>query len=290
MSNSNDTLQRFIFDDTDIRGEIVTLETSLHDILSIQTCPENIKSLLGEFLTAVCLLSRTLKFDGALTLQARGNGYVSVIVAEINHHKKIRGTVQLNPGTRADNANTIKDLLGDGILSIIIDPNKGERYQGIVALEGDTLAQCLEAYFFQSEQLPTRLWLHSSSHHAAGLLLQRLPQQNATSEKNTDAWETYTQLTDTITSDELLGLDHEILLLRLFHEDGVRIFDPESVVFSCSCSRARTDNTLKQLGKEELNNILKEDEKIIVDCHFCGFQYLYLQEDIDKMFAPETRH
>lgn len=291
MTTSSDQLHRFIFDDADIRGEIVTLEQSLQDILSIHQYPAHINQLLGEFLAAANLLSRTLKFDGSLTLQARGDGDLSLIMAEVNHQKKIRGVVQLNQdATNVTEKKSLKELLGNGMLSITIDPDKGERYQGIVALEGENLAEYLEAYFMQSEQLPTRIWLHSNEKKSAGMLLQRLPQQIANAEENGDAWETQTHLASTISSDELLNLTHEEILIRLFHETGVRVFDPESIIFSCSCSRERTNNTLQRLGQKELQTIIDEDGEVCVDCHFCGYKYIYTQEHTDALFSPETRH
>jgi molecular chaperone Hsp33 len=291
---SHDQLHRFIFDNSDIRGEIVTLTQSIHDAFAHQRYPAPIKHLLGEFLTAVSLLSRTLKFNGSLTLQARGDGDLPLIMAEINHQKKIRCVAQVNTPDDLDNR-TLASLLGKGILSIIIDPDKGERYQGIVALEGDTLAQCLEAYFLQSEQLPTKIWLSVTNNSgddtvATGMLLQQLPQQLASVEDNLDIWETQVHLASTVSNEELVELDHKTLLTRLFHERGVRVFDAEPIAFSCSCSRKRTDQTLTQLGRATLQQILEEEEKIVVDCHFCGFKYCYLSTDIDTLFMPITQH
>jgi molecular chaperone Hsp33 len=291
---SHDQLHRFIFDNSDIRGEIVTLAQSIDDAFAHQNYPAPIKRLLGEFLTAASLLSRTLKFDGSLTLQARGDGDLPLIMAEINHQKKIRCVAQVNTPKGLENR-SLASLLGKGILSIIIDPDKGERYQGIVALEGETLAQCLEAYFLQSEQLPTKIWLsvtdsNSNNAIASGMLLQRLPQQLASAEDNQDLWETQSHLASTVSNEELLTLDHETLLTRLFHERGVRVFEAEPIAFSCSCSRERTNQTLTQLGQTTLQEIVEKEGEVMVDCHFCGFQYKYLSTDIDQLFTPQTQH
>ena len=308
---SHDQLHRFIFDDSDIRGEIVTLAQSLSDAFAHQDYPAPIKQLLGEFLTATSLLSRTLKFDGSLTLQARGDGDLPLIMAEINHQKKIRCVAQVNTTEGLANR-SLTSLLGKGVLSIIIDPDKGERYQGIVALEGENLSQCLETYFLQSEQLPTKIWLSSTSDNegasegrsesakkdikgniqtiASGLLLQKLPQQLASAEENEDTWETQGHLASTVSSEELLTLDHKTLLTRLFHERGVRVFDAEPIAFSCSCSKERTNQTLIQLGQPTLQEIIEEEGEVLVDCHFCGFQYIYKDKDIKELFTPETQH
>lgn len=290
MANTSiDQLHRFIFDESDIRGEIVTLNQALHDAFVHQQYPAPIKRLLGEFLTATSLLSRTLKFEGTLTLQARGEGDLSLIMAEINHQRKIRCVAQLNSSASLSDR-SLRSLLGKGVLSIIIDPDKGERYQGIVALEGETLSECLEAYFMQSEQLPTRIWLSTDDDSASGLLLQRLPQQVASQEDNDDVWETQVHLANTVSEQELLTVDHATLLTRLFHERGVRMFDAEPIQFSCSCSQARSDQTLSKLGQASLEQVIEEEGKIAVDCHFCGHQYIYLAEDVRRLFAPDIQH
>jgi len=290
MNNaSNDQLHRFIFDHSDIRGEIVTLEQSISDAFAHQSYPASIKQLLGEFLIATSLLSRTLKFEGILTLQARGDGDLPLIMAEINHQRKIRCVAQINSQENLDHR-SLASLLGNGVLSIVINPDKGKRYQGIVALENDTLAACLEDYFTQSEQLPTKIWLSSNGHLASGLLLQRLPQQVASVDDNNDAWETQIHLASTVSAEELLNLDHSTLLTRLFHERGVRVFDAEPITFGCSCSHERSSHTLKQLGVDALQEIIAEEGQIIVDCHFCGFQYVYREDDVLRLFAANTQH
>src|SRR6478735_6257526 len=163
---SNDLLNRFIFDDCDIRGELVTLGESYREILSHNTYPPAIQKLLGEFLAAISLMSSTLKFDGMIILQARGDGAISTIMAECNHHNNIRGIVRLKPEVELSEAlaqkGSMQELLGNGVLVITIEPKrtenfggKLERYQGIVPMESDNLAGCLEHYFQQSEQLAT---------------------------------------------------------------------------------------------------------------------------------------
>lgn len=292
MSTNSDQLHRFIFDDTDIRGEIVSLKHSLQEAFSTQHYPLPLQKIVSEFLAAVSLMSRTLKFAGTMTLQARGDGDVSLIVAEVSHQKKVRAVAQFQNNSQPEQwrDDDLRSLIGQGVLSIIIDPDKGERYQGIVPLDKGSLSECLEDYFNQSEQLPTRIWLAADEQHASGMMLQRLPQQLASTETNDDSWATLSALADTISTSELLSLEHSVLLTRLFHEIGVRLFDAEAIVFSCSCSKERSSKALKQLGKEELNQIIREDGSIKVDCHFCGHQYEYLGDDIEQLFSPETRH
>ncbi len=286
---TNDNLQRFIFDDTDIRGEIVGLDQTIKDIHVNHNYPNSIRKLLGQFIAATSLLSSTLKFSGVLTLQARGDGDLPLIMAEVSHQKKVRAVAQYNEEIDLSER-SLSDLLGKGVLSIIIDPDKGEKYQGIVELNQETLAGCLESYFVQSEQLPTKLWISSNGDSAGGIMLQRLPQQIADAASNDDAWETQTHLANTLSDEEVLNLSHETLLTRLFHETGVRMFEPEHIHFSCSCSKERSSLALKRLGQSKLMEIVNQDGKITVDCHFCGFRYDYYDTDIKNLFKPEIRH
>ncbi len=298
---SNDLLNRFIFDDCDIRGELVTLGESYREILTHNKYPAAIQRLLGEFLAAVGLLSSTLKFDGMIILQARGDGAISTIMAECNHHNNIRGIVRLKEDAElsAQQAQTgsLQELLGNGVLVITIEPKRAEnfggkleRYQGIVPLEKETLAGCLEDYFQQSEQLATRLWFAADDQHASGFLIQALPQQLKTNDENRDHWETIEALADTISSEELLNLDHEQILYRLFHEQPVRVFDPTQVKFACSCSRERSESALLALGKTEVEELLVEKGSIDIDCQFCNQHYHFSPEDVRKLLGGNTLH
>ena len=299
---SNDLLHRFLFDDCDIRGEIVTLGDSYREVLSHNQQPPAIRQLLGEFLAAVGLLSSTLKFDGKIILQARGEGAISTIMAECSHHNSLRGIVRINPDIKIDDVmatrGTLQELLGKGVLVITIEPKrtenfegKLERYQGIVPMDAETLAACLEHYFQQSEQLATRLWLNANDNLATGLLVQALPQQLVTNpEENQDHWETITTLADTITSEEMLTLDHPSLLYRLFHEQQLRIFDPTALHFSCSCSRERSANALMTIGSDEVEQLLVEKGSIDIDCQFCNQHYHFAADEVRKLLGGNTLH
>lgn len=291
MSNS-DLLHRFIFDDCDIRGEIVSLEQSYQNVLEHNAYPDFIQRLLGEFLTAAALLSSTLKFDGIMTLQAKGNGPVSLIMAECSHHNTLRGIVRLaDHAGLTEETTALPDLIGQGILTITLDPAKGERYQGIVPLDADTLAGCLEHYFYQSEQLKTRLWLEANGERTGGLLLQALPRQQAkTDEINDEQWQTAITLAETVQRDELLNVAHSELLYRLFHELSVRLFSPKSLHFACSCSRQRSEEALRSLGRDDVEQLLVEQGVITVDCQFCNQVYRFEAADIRAMFGQDTLH
>lgn len=299
---SNDLLNRFIFDDCDIRGELVTLGKSYREILNHNVYPPAIQKLLGEFLAAVGLLSSTLKFDGVIILQARGEGAISTIMAECNHHNNIRGIVRLRDDVELTETlaqtGSMQELLGKGVLVITIEPKrtenfggKLERYQGVVPLEKETLAGCLEDYFQQSEQLATRLWFAADTEHASGFLIQALPQQLKTNaDENRDHWETIETLADTITPEELLGLDHEQILYRLFHEQPVRVFEPTQVQFKCSCSRERSESALLALGKDEVEELLIEKGTIDIDCQFCNQHYHFSPADVRILLGGNILH
>jgi len=296
MSNS-DQLQRFIFEHSDIRGEILTLEKSYHDVLKNGSYPQAIQQLIGQFLAAAGLLSATLKFDGVITLQAQGIGPLSLIMADCTRHHNLRAIAKFSSEHSYDKEAPLTDLIGKGTLTLTIDPSKGERYQGIVPLESPCLAKCLENYFAQSEQLPTRIWLSSevtaTTSKAAGLLLQALPSQlESTPEENQRLWEHTTQLADTITTEEQLSLNHEQLLYRLFHQDKLRLFEPNPVQFFCSCSADRFAKVLVSMGHDELSDIIEEQGRISINCEFCHQQYRFDEDDIKKLFGetPPTLH
>lgn len=290
---ANDQMHRFIFDDTDIRGEAVTLADSYQQILQHHHLPSVVNNLLGEFLAAASLLASTLKFDGILTLQARGEGPLPIIMAECTNDKQLRAIARPNPDANFDELTnaSLQELLGKGMLSIIIRPTQGKQYQGIVPLENATLADCLAHYFQQSEQLDTRFWLAADGTTASGLLLQALPQQkNASPEANQDSWETSVALADTVKSEELLSLPHSELLYRLFHEQAVRLFEPESLKFQCSCSKERSGEMLRSIGHEEAKSILAEQGHIEMDCQFCGQFYRFNDADVEALFSRDNLH
>lgn len=281
-----DLIHRFIFDDFDIRGEIISLEQSYQTALRNGDYPDPAGYLLGEFMAAAGLLSAVLKFDGTLTLQARGNGPLPLIMADCTRHHSLRAIAQLSEAAIPTEV-SLKQLLGVGTLAITIDPASGERYQGIVALEHDRLDRCLESYFEQSEQLPTRLWLCADGERAGGLLLQALPgQKNADSDARQEYWQHITQLAGTITAAEQLSLSHQEQLHRLFHQEKLRLFAPENLAFNCSCSRDRTSVALQTMGEQEIRDILDEQGIIEIDCQFCHQTYRYSADDIEQLFNP----
>ncbi len=274
-----DRLRRFVFEGAPIRGEIVHLDATWQAVLERHPYPPRVRTLLGELLAATALLAATIKMDGALIVQAQGEGVL--LVAEARPGPQLRGLARW-PGEDLPEG-PLETVFGEaGRLVITIDQG-GERYQGIVALQGETLAACLEDYFRRSEQLPTRLWLAADETQAAGLLLQRIPGP----ETDADAWPRVTQLAATVTAEELLELPAERLLHRLFHEEDLRLFEGEPVAFRCSCSRARVAAMLKALGEAEVQAVLEAQGAVEVTCEFCNQRYTFDAVDVAGLFAGE---
>ncbi len=228
-------------------------------------------------MTATSLLSATLKFEGAITLQIQGDGPLKLAVIHGNQHQQIRGIARLS-GDIATGC-SFREMTGNGVLAITITPAQGERYQGVVSLTGATLTTCLEEYFKCSEQLPTRLFIHTrfdeAKPGAAGILLQTLPAASGASQL-----EHLAALTATLNTDELLDLPVREVLWRLYHQEEVTVFDPQPVSFHCDCCSERYKEVLKTLPAHELNQLLAENNKIDIDCHYCGSHYVYDIADI----------
>lgn len=279
MSNP-DQIQRFIFENADLRGVLVGLEHSYHEALARHDYPPAVQSLLGEMLAAVGLLSSTLKFEGRLSLQAVGDGPVRLVMAECNHQRDLRGIARWNDELADEQG--MQQLLGKGQLAITIEPDQGKRYQGIVPMDSEQLAQCLEQYFEQSEQLATRIQLSADDQRAAGFMLQALPGNKSTGDED---WQRITLLGETLSNDELLGLDNEPLLFRLFHEEQVRLYPPERLRFNCDCSRSRSLSALLTVPRQELDAIIAEQGVVEMGCQFCNEQYRFDAVDIGALFA-----
>ena len=285
MNNKdNDTLQRFIFESTDIRGEITTLSASYLDLLALQKYPPQVALLFGEFLAAASLLSSSLKHSGMITVQANGSGPITTIMAECSQDNKLRGIVRGNFDDLGK-LSTLQELLGKATLAMTLEPEGKERYQGVVPLDEDNLSKCLEFYFYQSEQLPTKIRLASNSEIATGLFIQQLP-STGDREESLEDWQRVSTLFETLSSDEQLQLSHNDQLYRLFHEQELRLFDAKLMAFSCSCSRQRTENALLSLGRTEVMELSEEQGLIMIHCQFCAQEYRFTATDVTQLFDP----
>jgi len=287
MSQTPDQLHRFIFEHYEARGELVQLTDTTRNMLCGHHYPQAIQRLLSELLVATSLLTATLKFEGAITVQLQGNGPVRFAVINGNHQQQMRGVARYE-GVIAEDAG-LHELIGEGYMMITVIPEEGERYQGVVALDGKTLSECLENYFLQSEQLATRIWIKTEPHEempkAAGMLLQVMPDVNT--EQHALDFEHVTTLTDTIKSEELLNLSAEEVLYRLYHQEEVRLFEPQAVSFVCNCSRARCEAAILQIGKAEVDSLLEEQDDIKMDCDYCGTEYHFSTKDLTALFNDQ---
>lgn len=287
-----DTLQRFLFENTNVRGEMIRMRASYQAVSEHHPYAPTVKQLLGQALAATALLSSTIKFEGSLILQTQGDGPLKVLVAQCTHEHHVRGLAQ------TEDENLIVDnfaaAIGKGHLAITIIPKEGERYQGIVAITGNNLADTVETYFQQSEQLPTILLLASNEESVSGLLLQSMPDLQTQAKQN--FWEHIVHLARTLSSQELLELPNEEILKRLFHEEDVRLFGSEPVSFRCDCNIERMERALLIVGHEEVKSILAEYKKVTVICEFCNYHYDFDAIDIENLFkvgsvgSSSTKH
>ena len=277
--NKQDKLQRFLFEGAFVRGEIVHLHQTYQMIIEQHEYPPIIRQLVGQALVLVCLLTGIIKFKGRLTLQFQNKTGLKLLLAQSNQDLQIRALAQWEGDL--DEAQLAEDLK-KGILAIIMDPDSStQRYQGVVSWRGDSLADSIEGYFQDSEQLLTRIWMAIDDTRAAGLLLQALPGE---AENNVDKWEHLTILTDTIKSDELLSLENKVLLHRLYSEEDIRVFDPTTVEFKCTCSLERGQNAILLLGREEAAEELELKQVIVVRCDFCNREYIFDRVDVENIF------
>ncbi|WP_125784429.1 Hsp33 family molecular chaperone HslO [Pseudoalteromonas rubra] len=277
-----DLLHRYIFDQLDVRGELVQIEHTFNDIISGHDYPKEVQTLLGELLLASSLLTATLKFEGDITVQLQGDGPVKYAAINGDHKQNMRGIARVQGEVTGS---SVQDLMGKGYMVITITPDKGERYQGVVPLSGETLAACLEDYFVQSEQLKTRLWfatdVSDERAKAAGLFLQVLPVDKAKSEEDFAHLEA---LSNTIKDEELLELDAQTVLTRLYHEDNPQLFEPQEINFVCGCSRDKTISALVNIGREALLEDVQKQGEINISCHYCLKNYRFEEQDIKAIF------
>lgn len=291
-----DRLLKFLFKAAPVRGGLVRLEDSWQQMVALHDFPPVVTRLLGEMVAAGALLATNIKFNGALVMQVHGDGPVKLLVVECLPDLAIRATATLADVTIADDA-SMRDLInrnGRGRFAITLDPRDpmpGQQpYQGIVPLDGETMAEVLQMYMRQSEQLDTRLWLAASERVSAGLLLQSLPAEGGTTgssaeSSDPDAWDRAVTLAHTITSEELLTLGADDVLRRLFWQEPLEHYPAMSPHFACTCSRERIGRMLVSLGREEVDSIIDEQGTVTVTCDFCSRQYTFDAVDTEQLFT-----
>ena len=302
-STSRDTLQKFIFDNAAVRGELVEISDTWREIQARHGYPKAVRSVLGEMVAAGALLSANLKFNGSIVMQIHGDGPVRLLVVECDADLKMRATAKLAPDVEVADDASLSDMFnvnGKGRFVITLDPADkvpGQQpYQGVVPLDGEDMASVIENYMLRSEQMDTRLWLAADDKVARGLLLQKLPRHSgkedqtkqATEAEDLETWNRAAMLGQTVKREELLSTDISTLLHRLFWEETIRVFDPLHPQFHCSCNREKVGSMLKMLGQDEVESALTELGELGINCDFCGKHYAFDKVDCAQLFATDS--
>jgi molecular chaperone Hsp33 len=300
---SKDILQKFIFDNAAVRGELVEISNAWREIQARHDYPAAVKGLLGEMVAAAALLSANLKFNGAIVMQIFGDGPVQLLVVECDADLHLRATAKLAANAVVADDASLSDLLnknGKGRFVITLDPKDkvpGQQpYQGVVPLIGDNVATVIENYMLRSEQMDTKLWLAADDNVARGLLLQKLPRnsaiegqvEQATEEEDLETWNRAIALGGTLQRAELLSTDVPTLLKRLFWEETIRVFDPAQPEFRCTCSREKVGDMLKMLGRDEVESALADLGELGINCDFCGKHYGFDAVDCAQLFLTDN--
>ena len=293
-----DTLQRFIFENAAVRGELVEISDTWKQVQARKDYPAPVRTLLGEMLAAAALLSANLKFNGMIVMQMHGDGPVRLLVVECDSDLQLRATAKLADDALIPDDADLTQLVnvhGHGRFVITLDPKEklpGQQpYQGIVPLDGKTVAVVIENYMHRSEQLETKLWLAADQNVSRGLLLQKLPREGGSGTQVDDDGETWNHtamLASTLRTEEMLSTDINTLMHRLFWEETIRVFEPRHPTFHCSCTREKVANMLIMLGKPEIDSALADLGKLAINCDFCGQHYEFDKVDCAQLFATEN--
>ncbi len=288
MTEDSDRVRRFVLERHPIRGHAVRLTRAWLELRQHQDYPAAVQGLLGESVAAAVLLAATLKFDGTLTLQLQGKGLVNLLVAQCTHDFKVRGMARHDA---IDGEPDFQALTGEGQIVVTVEAkDRASSYQGVVPISGKSISECLEAYFLQSEQLPTRVSLASTPGVVSGMLLQRIPgeggkQAPVDPAALESAWMKADHAMLELTPQELVSDDVEQRLVRMFGDDEVRVFSGHEVVHECRCSRERVANVLRSLGVEEVRSVIAELGAVTVTCEFCQKPYKFDPIDAEQLFA-----
>jgi molecular chaperone Hsp33 len=290
----SDQVRRFMFDERPVRGHWVHLESSWRELRAHASYPQPVSELLGQAVAAVVLLAATLKFRGVLTFQLQGDGAVSLLLAQCTHDFRLRAVARFDAAAIAalpaesEPGALFRRLVGSGgrVTVTVEAEEKSIRYQGVVQLAGDSLAQSLEAYFANSEQLPTRVVLAADAERAAGMLVQRLPgPAEDEDEAAAAAWQDAQTGIAQTSGRELLAAPVEQALGHAFGGQDLRLLRGSAVSFECRCSAARVAGVLRALGAGEIRDLLREQGAVTVTCEFCQRPYRFDSIDIEALFT-----
>lgn len=276
-----DTTQRFVLEFGDVRGEVVQMHESYQAIVQQHNYPPHVSKILGEVLVASVLLISTIKLDGELTIQLQGEGVLKLLVVKCTSKLEVRGLAQWQESATPEQ---FKIALGAGKLIVTVQPQDSARYyQSIIPLEHRNIAEAIESYFVQSEQLITRLWLAVDEQHAAGMLLQLMPGDDT--EERAEFWEEVVTFAETLKPRELIHWDGITLVEKLYPGEDARVFEQKPVMFKCNCTVERMQRAILTLGEDESNSLLKKSKEIEVKCEFCNHAYAFDKVDVAHIFA-----
>ncbi len=297
VSLDDDLIQPFLIEESGLRGRLIRMGPTVSDVIGRHDLPPPVQSLMAEFVVLASALSAALKFDGIFTLQAKGNGPVSLMAADVTTDGGVRAYASVGddvPDETEINGSPVPRLFGAGYLAFTVDQGEhAELYQGIVELQGATLIDCVHHYFQQSDQFSAAITMAAEKDgkggwRAGALMLQRLPEDELSfrKEEMDEAWRRATILMSSCEKSELTSatLSAHQLLFRLFHEDGVRVFDALPLQFSCRCSRDRGEGILKMFSAEEIEEY-KVDGHISIKCEFCSTEEWFDSAQIEAARA-----
>lgn len=276
-----DQITGFLFKELDIRGQHLQLQASWQEMLKDRHYPPALTQLLGELTAVTVMLANGLKYEGKVTLQVQGQGPVSLLVVEADNHLHIRGMAKTRE-TLSPELSGMDALLGEGQLVLTLYNSVTDKhYQSFVPRHGDSVAESFEHFFSRSDQLDTKLHLAANEDAVGGLLLQKMPETDA---KDPDGWERITTLAKTVKTEELLTLDTETLLHRLFHEETIELYPPRTVTYDCPKDKERVLAAIKALGEEEVRRILASEGAVVVNNELCNFHVKLGPEEVEALF------
>lgn len=276
----SDTLQRFIFEQANIRGEIVHIEKTYQTIMSQRAYPPMVKNLLGEAIVSCLLLVSSIKFEGSLNLQFQGDERLPLLLVQCDNELNIRAFAKYTEDLEI--IDYAKAFLQGQMVLTINQHNQTQTYQSMVPIQATSMSENLMSYFAQSEQIATRVWLAVNDNMTAGMLLQLMPGQDTVQREQ--FWEYAVQLGQTVSEQELLELDNQTLLYRLYNETEIRVFESRSTRFKCRCNQEKMKQVITILGKDEAEELLKEQGAITINCDFCNQKYTFDPIDVTMLF------
>ncbi|MCF6345721.1 MAG: Hsp33 family molecular chaperone HslO [Thiomicrorhabdus sp.] len=283
MSVEKNTIQRFLFKELSIRGQVIQLHDAWQAMIKDRHYPPVISKLLGELTAFSVIMATGMKHNGKITLQIQGTGPITLLIVEVTHDLKIRGIAKTNQTIQ--HQSSLDELLGDGQILVTIENTQTNRhFQSYVERTGDTIIEVCKNFLTQSEQQPTKLWLAATEEALGGVFIQKMPDSD---DRDKDGWNRIHSIATTVKDQELTELTSETLLHRLFHEEEVTLFEAQKVQYECPKDKSRVDQMLIGLGEEEVRKILKEQGEIVIHNEICNFHVRYDEAAVDALFENE---